>query len=124
MDYTGFSRRHACCVCGVALVFLSLPCVLGFNVWSAFTPFGEGSCVLDLEDFIVSDILLPLGALAFAIFCCHRYGWGWERFLAEANAGEGSRFPSWLRLYCAYGVPLVVFVIFVLGLLRRFHVSL
>lgn len=122
MDYTGFSRRRACCVCGVALVILSLPCVLGFNVWSAFTPFGEGSCVLDLEDFIVSDILLPLGALAFAFFCCHRYGWGWERFLAEANAGEGSRFPSWLRLYCAYAVPLVVFAIFVLGLLRRFHV--
>ena len=122
MDYTGFSRRRACCVCGVALVILSLPCVLGFNVWSAFTPFGEGSCVLDLEDFIVSDILLPLGALAFAFFCCHRYGWGWERFLAEANAGEGSRFPSWLRLYCAYAVPLVVFAIFVLGLLRRFHI--
>ena len=122
MDYTGFSRRRACCVCGVALVLLSLPCVLGFNVWSAFAPFGEGSCVLDLEDFIVSDILLPLGALAFAIFCCHRYGWGWEKFLAEANAGEGRRFPSWLRLYCAYVVPLVVFAIFVLGLLRRFHI--
>ena len=122
MDYTGFSRRRACRVCGAALVVLSLPCVLGFNVWSSFKPFGEGSCVLDLEDFMVSDILLPLGAIAFAVFCCHRYGWGWEKFLAEANAGEGRRFPSWLRLYCAYVVPLVVFAIFVLGLLRRFHI--
>ena len=121
MDYMGYSRRRACRVCGVALAFLSLPCVLGFNVWSAFRPFGEGSCVLDLEDFVVSDILLPLGALAFAFFCCHRYGWGWEKFLAEANAGEGRRFPSWMRLYCAYVVPLVVFAIFVLGLIRRFH---
>ena len=124
MDYTGFGRRRACRACGVALVILSIPCVLGFNVWSSFKPFGEGSCVLDLEDFMVSDILLPLGAIAFAVFCCHRYGWGWEKFLAEANAGEGRRFPSWLRLYCAYVVPLVVFAIFVLGLLRRFHVSL
>ena len=122
MDYTGFGRRRACRACGVALVILSLPCVLGFNVWSSFKPFGEGSCVLDLEDFMVSDILLPLGAIAFAVFCCHRYGWGWEKFLAEANAGEGRRFPSWLRLYCAYVVPLVVFAIFVLGLLRRFHI--
>ena len=122
MDYTGFSRRRACRACGVALVILSIPCVLGFNVWSSFKPFGEGSCVLDLEDFMVSDILLPLGAIAFAVFCCHRYGWGWEKFLAEANAGEGRRFPSWLRLYCAYVVPLVVFAIFVLGLLRRFHI--
>ena len=122
MDYTGFGRRRACRACGVALVVLSLPCVLGFNVWSSFKPFGEGSCVLDLEDFMVSDILLPLGAIAFAVFCCHRYGWGWEKFLAEANAGEGRRFPSWLRLYCAYVVPLVVFAIFVLGLLRRFHI--
>ena len=64
---------------------------------------------------MVSDILLPLGAIAFAVFCCHRYGWGWEKFLAEANAGEGRRFPSWLRLYCAYVVPLVVFAIFVIG---------
>ncbi len=121
MDYTGFGRRRACRACGVALLFLSLPCVLGFNVWSAFKPFGEGSCVLDFEDFVVSDVFLPLGAIAFALFCCHRYGWGWERFLAEANAGEGRRFPSWLRLYCAYVVPLVVVAIFALGLLRRFH---
>jgi NSS family neurotransmitter:Na+ symporter len=122
MDYTGLDRRRACLVCGVALAVLSLPCVLGFNVWSSFKPFGEGTCVLDLEDFVVSDVLLPLGALAFALFCTRRYGWGWERFVAEANAGEGMRFPSWLRLYCAYGVPLIVLAIFALGLLRRFHV--
>ena len=122
MDYTGLGRRRACLVCGVALAVLSLPCVLGFNVWSSFRPFGEGTCVLDLEDFVVSDVLLPLGSLAFAFFCTRRYGWGWEKFVAEANAGEGVRFPSWLRLYCAWGVPLIVLAIFVLGLIRRFHV--
>ena len=123
MDYAGFDRRRACRVCGVALLLLSLPCVFGFNVWSSFKPFGEGTCILDLEDFVVSDICLPLGSLAFALFCCRRYGWGWGRFVAEANAGEGPRFPSWLRPYCAYVVPLVVVAIFVLGLCRRFGVS-
>ena len=120
MDYTGLDRRRACLVCGVSLAVLSLPCVLGFNVWSSFKPFGEGTCVLDLEDFVVSDVLLSLGALAFSFFCTRRYGWGWEKFVAEANAGEGMRFPGWLRLYCAYGVPVIVLAIFVLGLFRRF----
>lgn len=121
MDISGASRRCACWACGFALAVLSLPCILGFNVWSGFRPFGDGSCVLDLEDFIVSDLMLPLGALAFALFCCRRYGWGWERFLAEANTGIGPRFPSWLRLYCAYGVPAITCSIFVIGVLRRFH---
>ena len=105
---------------GVGIAVLSVPCILGFNAWSAFQPFGEGSNVLDFEDFLVSDILLPLGSLAFAVYCCHRYGWGWEKFLAEANAGEGPRFPRWARLYCAYALPCVIALIFVLGLIRRF----
>ena len=119
-DYTGWGRTATCALVGVGIAALSVPCILGFNAWSAFQPFGEGSNVLDLEDFLVSDILLPLGALAFALYCCHRYGWGWEKLLAEANAGEGPRFPQWARRYCAYVLPSVIVLIFVLGLVRRF----
>ena len=119
-DYTGWERCATCALVGGGIAILSVPCILGFNAWSAFHPFGAGTNVLDLEDFLVSDILLPLGAFAFALYCCHRYGWGWEKFLAEANAGEGLRFPRGLRLYCAYGLPCVVVLIFVLGLIRRF----
>ncbi len=120
MDYTGLSRRGACVASGLLIGVMSLPCALGFNVWSSFHPLGASSCILDLEDFIVSDLLLPLGALAFALFCTRRYGWGWKNFLSEANAGKGPRFPEVLRLYCAYGLPLIVCVILVSGLLRRF----
>ena len=120
MDFTGFTRRRACAVGALVIGVLSMPCVLGFNVWSSFRPFGEGTCVLDLEDFVVSDILLPLGSLAFALFCTRRYGWGWKSFISEANAGEGWPFPDRLRLYCAYGIPLIIISLFVTGLLRRF----
>ena len=120
MDFTGLSRRRACALCALLIGVLSMPCVLGFNVWSSFEPFGKGTCVLDLEDFVVSDIMLPLGSLAFALFCTRRYGWGWKNFLAEVNAGEGWPFPEKLRLYCAYGIPLIILSLFVTGLLRRF----
>ena len=119
-DYTGWSRCRTCAVVAAAMPILSLPCVLGFNVWQAFQPFGKGSNVLDLEDFILSDLFLPLGALAFAFYCTRRYGWGWTNFLAEANAGEGLKIPEALRLYCAYVLPLVILILFVLGLVRRF----
>lgn len=120
MDFTGLSRRRACALCALLIGVLSMPCVLGFNVWSSFEPFGKGTCVLDLEDFVVSDILLPLASLAFAVFCTRRYGWGWKNFLSEVNAGEGLPFPARLRLYCAYGIPLIILSLFVTGLLRRF----
>ena len=120
MDGFGLSRRKVCALAAVALPILALPCILGFNVWSAFHPLGKGTNVLDLEDFILSDLLLPCGSLAFALYCCHRFGWGWKRFLAEANAGEGIRFPDGFRLYCAYGIPAVVLTILVLGVCRRF----
>ena len=119
-DYTGWERIATCALVGIGIAALSVPCILGFNAWSAFQPFGEGSNVLDFEDFLVSDILLPVGSLAFAVYCCHRYGWGWEKFLAEANTGAGLRFPHWARLYCAYALPSVIVLIFILGLVRRF----
>jgi len=119
-DYTGWSRRRVCALVAVAMPLLSLPCVFGFNVWSKFQPFGKGSCVLDLEDFLVSDLLLPLGALAFALYCARRFGWGWKPFVEEANAGIGLRFPTGLRIYCGYVLPAVILAVFAVGLVRRF----
>ena len=119
-DYTGWGRRRTCAAVAVAMPLLSLPCILGFNAWAGFHPLGKGTNVLDLEDFVVSDLLLPLGALAFASYCCHRFGWGWRKFIAEANAGDGPKIPEALRLYCAYVLPLGVATIFMLGLVRRF----
>lgn len=119
-DFFGWSRGRASAVVAVMLPLLSLPCILGFSAWSGFQPFGKGSNVLDLEDFVVSDLLLPLGALAFALYCCHRFGWGWKDFVAEANAGSGPRISEGLRWYCGYVLPVVIVTVFVLGLLRRF----
>lgn len=97
------------------MILLSLPCVLGFNVWSGFTPFGSGTGVLDLEDFFVSYNLLPLGSLVYLAFCTSRYGWGWDNFIREADTGRGVAFPKWIRFYVTYILPLVVLAIFVNG---------
>lgn len=97
------------------MILLSLPCVLGFNVWSGFTPFGSGTGVLDLEDFFVSYNLLPLGSLVYLAFCTSRYGWGWKNFLREADTGRGIAFPQWIRCYVTYILPLIVLVIFLNG---------
>ena len=97
------------------MILLSLPCVLGFNVWSGFTPFGPGTGVLDLEDFFVSYNLLPLGSLVYLAFCTSRYGWGWKNFLREADTGRGVAFPQWIRYYVTYILPLIVLVIFLNG---------
>ena len=121
-DCTRLGRRRACILCGVALVFLSMPCALGFNLWSSFEPLGAGTNVLDLEDFVVSNWLLPLGGMAFALYCSHRFGWGWTGFKAEADKGEGLKIPDspLLRRYCAYVLPVLVFVVFAVGLWERF----
>ena len=88
MDVKGWSRKKAVLVNAVMLPVLSVPCVLGFNLWSGFMPFGKESNLMDLEDFLVSNNLLPIGALIFALFCTGRYGWGFEKYFAEANKGE------------------------------------
>lgn len=119
-DLTGCSVKKAV-LCNAVLVFLlSLPCVLGFNLWSDFMPLGAGTNVLDLEDFILSNNLLPIGSLIYLLFCTSRYGWGFEKFLAEANAGEGLRFPRWVRVYVTYVLPVIVLVIFVQGYWAKF----
>ena len=119
-DYTGWGRGKACAVLGAAMPVLSLPCILGFNVWKDFHPLGGDSCVLDLEDFLVSDLALPLGGLAFALYCCHRFGWGWKGFRAEVNAGTGPKLPEGLRVYCAWVLPVLIAVIIAISLCRRF----
>ena len=119
-DYFGWGRMKACVITGLALAVISVPCVLGFNVWSSFHPFGGETNVLDLEDFFVSNCMFPLGSIAFAVYCCHRFGWGWEKFAAEANTGAGPKVAAWMRLYCAYGLPLIITGIFVIGLVSRF----
>ena len=120
MDLTNCSRAKAVVVNLIVIVILSLPCVLGFNVLSGFQPLGAGSNVLDLEDFIVSNNLLPLGSLVYLLFCTSRYGWGWKKFCEEANAGEGIKFPKWTRIYVSYILPLIVLFIFVQGYWSKF----
>ena len=120
IDYFNWSRRTAAIFTGTLLYFLALPCIFGFNAWSAFHPLGGTSCVLDLEDFLVSNLILPLGGIAFALYCSHRFGWGWKNFLAEANAGRGPKFPNAFRIYCAYILPTFVAFIFILGLIDKF----
>lgn len=120
IDLTGCSRKKAVIVNIVVVAVLSMPCVLGFNVWSGFMPFGKGSGVLDLEDFLVSNNLLPLGSLIYLLFCTSRYGWGWKNFLKEADTGEGLKFPKWAKFYVSYILPLIVLFIFVQGYISKF----
>ena len=122
MDAHEVERKKAVKWNFVAVVLLSLPCALGFNVLSRFEPFGPGSCVLDLEDFLVSNTLLPLGSLVFVLFCNSRYGWGQDNFFAEADAGKGMKFPKYavLRLYFKWILPVIISVIFVLGYMQKF----
>lgn len=116
MDLTGWSRKKVALLNTVLIILLSLPCVLGYNVWSGVQPFGEGSAVLDLEDFLVSNIWLPLGSLVYLLFCTTRYGWGWKNFKEEANEGGGLKVRDGIRFYVSYILPLIVLVIFVLGI--------
>jgi len=117
MDLTGWSRKKTCVIDGILMFFLSIPCVLGFNAWSAFQPLGPGSGVLDLEDFIVSNLILPIGSFIFIIFCVTRYGWGWDKFIAEANEGKGLKVAQWMRPYVTYVLPVMVLVILIMGLI-------
>ena len=116
MDLTGAGRKKVAGVNIILIILLSLPCVLGYNIWSGFQPFGEGTAVLDLEDFLVSNIWLPLGSIIYLLFCTSRYGWGWKNFKEEANEGGGFKVRDGIRVYVSYILPLIVLVIFVLGI--------
>lgn len=117
MELFHIERRRAC-VLGAAFILLaSVPCVLGFNLWSGFQPLGAGSTVLDGEDFIVSNLLLPFGSLVYLLFCVTKWGWGFDRYLEEANAGEGIRLPRALKPLLQIVLPILIVLIIVQGLI-------
>ncbi|MGN0332926.1 MAG: sodium-dependent transporter, partial [Lachnospiraceae bacterium] len=115
MELFGWSRKKSVFVCAVAVIILSMPCVLGFNVLSGIQPLGEGTTIMDLEDFIVSNNLLPLGSLGYVLFCTRKNGWGWDAFIEEANTGTGMHFPKSLKNYVGYGIPAIIIVIYLKG---------
>lgn len=115
MDLFKWSRKKACLYNGIFIFITSLPCALGFNIWSFIKPMGGDTNILDLEDFIVSSILLPLGSLIFVLFCVTRYGWGWDKFIEEANKGEGIKVPKWSRFYMTFILPIIILAIFIIG---------
>ncbi|HHW22169.1 MAG TPA: sodium-dependent transporter [Clostridiaceae bacterium] len=120
MDLWGWSRKKASLVNAILLIVLSIPCILGFNVLSGFQPLGEGTNILDLEDFILSYNLLPLGSLVYLLFCVSRYGWGFENYLNEVNAGEGMKMPRWLRGYLTWILPVIILLVLVQGYINYF----
>lgn len=117
MDKWNWSRKKASLINCILMLVLSMPCVLGFNVWSNFQPRGAGSTVLDLEDFIVSNLLLPIGSLIFLLFCTGRWGWGFDNYLEEVNTGKGIKFPRFLRGYVTYVIPVMIVIILIVGLI-------
>ena len=117
-DITGWERKKASLITGIALCFLCMPCVLGLTVWSDIKIMGLS--IMDFEDFVVNNILLPVGSLIFALFCVSRYGWGWKNFVKEANTGNGLKVAGWMRLYITYAVPVIIAFIFVFGLYNFF----
>ncbi len=118
MDLFHWSRKKSCLINLVALIVLSLPCVFGYNIWSAIQPLGEGSTILDLEDFIVSNMMLPVGSLVYLLFCVTRYGWGFDHYLKEANTGEGIKMPGGVRFYVTFILPVLLFFLTVKGWIR------
>ena len=120
MDLFQWSRKKSTFVSAILIILLSMPCVLGFNVLAGFEPLGNGSNIMDLEDFIVSNNLLPLGSLGYVLFCTGKNGWGWEPFLKEVNTGKGIRFPALMRGYTAYILPLIIIVIYLKGYYDKF----
>ena len=120
MELTGWSRKKSSFINAIAIILLSIPCVLGYNLWSwdGFAIFG--GAVLDFEDFLVSNLFLPLGSLVYLLFCTSRYGWGWKNFTTEANTGKGLKIKNWMRGYISYILPLIVLFIFFFGLYDKF----
>ncbi len=115
-EMTNWSRVKTSFICSILMIILSIPCALGFNIWSHITPLGEGTGIMDLEDFIVSNCLLPLGSLIYVIYCTYNFGWGWNGFIKEANTGKGLKFNKNLYFYCKYILPIIILIIFALGI--------
>lgn len=120
-DLFGWSRKKSCLINCILMLILSLPCALGFNVLSGIHPMGGTSTFLDLEDFLVSNLILPIGSLIFLLFSVSKRGWGWENFLAEANTGKGPKVKNWMRGYMTYVLPFLFIVIFIMGIIPLFQ---
>ena len=120
MELPGCSRKKSSLVNLVLIILLSMPCVLGYNLWAwdGFAVFG--GAVLDVEDFLVSNLFLPLGSLVYLLFCVTRYGWGWQNYKKEVNTGKGLKVQDWMRGYLTYVLPLIVVFIFAFGLYDKF----
>ena len=114
-EKTKWSRPKGSIICGIVIFLLALTTALGYSKFS-FQPFAEGTAWLDFWDFIVSTNLLPIGALIFALFCCNKFGWGWDKFVAEANAGKGMKVKNWMKPIFRFVVPVVVIFLYVYGL--------
>lgn len=122
-DLFGWGRKKSCIVNGILLFVLSLPCSLGFNLLSFIQPLGEGTSIMDLEDFIVSNLILPLGSLVIILFCVLKKGWGWDNYIKEANTGKGLKMKNFMRGYVTCVLPVMVIVLFVIGIIRTFAQS-
>jgi len=116
MDLTKWPRQKVCLVCCVALMVLTMPCALCWSLLSSVTPFGSGSNIMDLEDFVVSNCLLPLGSLIIVLFCTSRKGWGWDNFVREANTGKGLKIRGWMRFYMTRVLPVIIVGLFLFGI--------
>lgn len=123
MELFRLRRLTSVVINAVIIAAISLPCIYGFNEWKSFTPFGPGSVVLDLEDFILTNNILPLGALVYVLFCTIKWGWGWNNFYKEANAGAGLKLSSSLSVYMKYILPLLIIFIYVFGYLDKFFTN-
>ena len=123
IDELGYSRPKAAVVNLILITLLSLPCALGFNLLSGIHPLGGDSTFLDLEDYIVSDILLPLGSVFVVVFCGAASAWGWRNFFAEANTGKGLKLPLWTRWYLFTLLPLAIVALFIIGTIKRWWPS-
>lgn len=115
-DLTGWERNKTSIICCIVIIVLSLPCALGFNLWSNIEPLGAGTGIMDLEDFVVSNCLLPLGSLIYVIYCTNKFGWGWDNFTKEANEGKGIKMSNAFYLYCKFVLPVIILIIFGLGI--------
>ncbi len=120
MDLLGWSRKKAVIVNMGALIVLCLPCILGFNVLAGFEPLGAGTNIMDLEDFLVSSNIMPLGAVVYLMFCTRNNGWGWDNFLQEAGAGQGLAFPRKMRFYLTWILPCIIVLIYLKGYYDKF----
>ena len=115
MDLFHFTRKKSVGINIVLITLLSIPCILGFNLLSGFQPLGAGTTIMDMEDFLVSNNILPLGSVVYLLFCTHKNGWGWDNFIQEANSGEGLKFPQFVRGYMTYVLPWIVVIIYLKG---------